>query len=194
MKCSVRGCKREAAEGFKRCQHHIDYAKKYYEDNPEVKQPGQCNRSDCPNQADPGYRSCARCRAVTKAYEDSVRPLLNERHNKYYYQVKGEVFAHYGGPKCACCGEEHIEFLSIDHINGDGAAHRQKINGDSQNGVNLYYWLKKNNFPPGFRILCLNCNFSLGHHGYCPHDSGLSQTTAAVLAKRDQTVPTPLTP
>lgn len=30
-------------------------------------------------------------------------------------------------------------------------------------------WLKKNNYPPGFRVLCMNCNFSLGMRGYCPH-------------------------
>ena len=27
---------------------------------------------------------------------------------------------HYGGPKCACCGEIEFSFLSLDHID-DGA-------------------------------------------------------------------------
>lgn len=30
-------------------------------------------------------------------------------------------------------------------------------------------WLIHNRFPEGFRVLCFNCNNSLGMHGYCPH-------------------------
>jgi hypothetical protein len=70
---------------------------------------------------------------------------------------------HYGG-KCACCGEERREFLSIDHINGGGAKHRKEIHRAS-----LYFWLIKNNFPDAFRILCHNCNQAMGIYGYCPH-------------------------
>ena len=29
------------------------------------------------------------------------------------------VFEAYGGAICACCGEDHIEFLTVDHINGN---------------------------------------------------------------------------
>jgi hypothetical protein len=83
----------------------------------------------------------------------------------------------YGGAVCACCQESHIEFLSIDHINGDGAAHRRslvtekgwKSKPNAFSGSHFYLWLKKNKYPPGFRVLCYNCNFSLGHFGYCPH-------------------------
>lgn len=32
-----------------------------------------------------------------------------------------------GTLKCACCGDGHIEFLTIDHINGDGNKHRKEI-------------------------------------------------------------------
>lgn len=73
-----------------------------------------------------------------------------------------KCIAHYG-PDCACCGESRYEFLCIDHINGGGEQHR-KIAGSK-----ISRWLIKNNFPPGFRVLCSNCNSSLGHYGYCPH-------------------------
>jgi len=33
----------------------------------------------------------------------------------------------------------------------------------------LYSWLKKNNFPKGFQVLCMNCNFAKGKLGKCPH-------------------------
>lgn len=81
-------------------------------------------------------------------------------------RLREEVLTHYarGVPACNCCGEAHIEFLSIDHIDGGGRQHRKKI-GDS----GLYTWLKRHKFPAGFRVLCHNCNQSLGAHGYCPH-------------------------
>ena len=33
----------------------------------------------------------------------------------------------------------------------------------------IYDWLKKNNFPPGFQVLCGSCNFAKGKYGSCPH-------------------------
>ena len=80
-------------------------------------------------------------------------------------RVRAGVLEAYGGesPKCACCGTEKTEFLVIDHINGGGNKHRKEIN------ANLYLWLRNNNYPKGFRLLCHNCNFSLSAHGYCPH-------------------------
>lgn len=92
-------------------------------------------------------------------------------------RLRLEVFNHYSNGKmnCACCGESHIEFLSIDHINGDGAKHRKEIGMERGGGVRFYYWLKRNNYPEGFRVLCMNCNFSRGQHGYCPHEKEVQE-------------------
>jgi hypothetical protein len=83
------------------------------------------------------------------------------------------ILIHYGGdpPKCACCGETRYEFLSIDHINGGGNEERKKFltTTGKYNPRKFYQWLIDNNFPEGFRVLCMNCNFALGHYGYCPH-------------------------
>lgn len=81
-------------------------------------------------------------------------------------RLRVEVLRAYGGqkPTCACCGEDKIEFLSVDHIGGGGGVHR-KVIGHS----GLYTWLKREGFPPGFRVLCHNCNQSIGSYGYCPH-------------------------
>ena len=88
-------------------------------------------------------------------------------------KLKDEVFARYGGYRCSCCGETHREFLTIDHIDGDGTAHRRKIGG------NMYYWLKRSNYPTGFRVLCMNCNWAIGVFGHCPHEGVNAATTAA---------------
>ena len=36
----------------------------------------------------------------------------------------------------------------------------------------LPWWLKKNGYPKGYRVLCYNCDMSLKLYDYCPHKSG----------------------
>jgi len=105
------------------------------------------------------WKETPRAQRKAKQMRDAKHP---ERYKKYRRKIRTEVLAHYGD-RCACCGESHEEFLSIDHIDGNGTAHRRLINQP------IDRWLKKHNFPPGFRVLCMNCNFSLGKRGYCPH-------------------------
>lgn len=86
--------------------------------------------------------------------------------------LREQIFSAYGGYKCACCGENEKLFLSIDHIHNNGA--EQRKNGEyGRSGTSFYQWLRKNNFPDGFQVLCMNCN--MGKHrngGVCPHQSG----------------------
>ena len=74
------------------------------------------------------------------------------------------VFDHYGRV-CACCGS--TENLTVDHVNGDGSAHRAKIGHGS---ARLYRWLVVNGFPDGFQILCAPCNVSKGRRKSCRID------------------------
>lgn len=70
--------------------------------------------------------------------------------------IKNEVLSHYSKQTvgCAFCGEEEMEFLTIDHIeNRKEAKHPSHYSGD-----HLYFWLKRNNFPTGYQVLCFNCN------------------------------------
>lgn len=103
-----------------------------------------------------------------KTEERHQEQLIREK--RYKMKNKLIVLTHYGGnpPKCACCGETHIEFLTIDHINGGGCKHRKQIGTN-----NINRWLIKNNFPEGYRVLCMNCNTSRGFYGYCPHQEGM---------------------
>lgn len=85
--------------------------------------------------------------------------------------LRREVFDAYGGFRCACCGETQPLFLSVDHIYNDGNEMR-KSGTHSRGGTAFYAWIKRNKFPPGFQILCMNCN--TGKHrngGVCPHQS-----------------------
>ncbi len=68
------------------------------------------------------------------------------------------------GGKCKCCGEANEIFLAIDHVNNDGHIHRKEVKKRM-----IYGWLIKNNFPPGFQLLCHNCNMAKAIAGICPH-------------------------
>lgn len=81
-------------------------------------------------------------------------------------RLRIETIKHYGN-KCACCGENKIEFLCIDHINNDGATHRKQMGTRS-----IGEWLYSHDYPKGFQVLCHNCNMAKGIYGYCPHKGG----------------------
>jgi len=97
---------------------------------------------------------CEKCREKKEVVRKKRHALL-----------KKQAFEHYGGAACACCGESEMWFLTIDHINNNGAAHRKQIKG-----LYFYRWLQKANYPKGYQVLCWNCN--LGRYfnkGICPH-------------------------
>lgn len=92
-------------------------------------------------------------------------------------KLKLEVLSHYGGspPRCACCGETDLAFLTISHVNNDGSEHRKGLmNGSTRNpmGTVFYHWLKRNDFPsdPPLIVECYNCNCGKRcNGGVCPH-------------------------
>lgn len=125
-----------------------------------------CSKKDNDKRYYEKYKNDPEYKAGRKAYahEWHLRNAI-KRHQEMSDNAKRQrllCIEHYGG-KCDCCGEKRYEFLAIDHINGGGGKHRKQI------GNHTVAWLVRNNFPDGFRILCHNCNQSLGHYGYCPH-------------------------
>lgn len=85
---------------------------------------------------------------------------------KYRLKLRDAVIEHYGG-KCACCGESNKGFLTGDHINGE--VPELATVGRKLGNWQLYQYLVKNNFPPGYQLLCANCNMATGWWGICPH-------------------------
>lgn len=101
----------------------------------------------------------------------AFRKLEADKARRLSAKLRDEVFEAYGGRKCACCGETEPLFLSIDHIDNDGAEMR-KNGTHSRGGTAFYQWLRKSGFPKDFQVLCMNCN--TGKHrngGACPHQS-----------------------
>lgn len=132
------------------------------------------------------YKNSADRVAYMKKYFQDHREYFKKAGKKWYDKdpenvsklrkgrmdrLRTEIFASYGN-KCACCPETNREFLTIDHIEGDGRKHRASLNGsgDGSGGGSFYYWIRRQGFPKDkFRLLCMNCNFSYGMYGYCPH-------------------------
>jgi hypothetical protein len=113
--------------------------------------------------------SCNHTRNLKRANVQRIkhRDARIEYHKNRRLNDRNAVLTAYGGAKCACCGETENAFLCIDHINGGGKQHAKEIGGA---GSVMYRWLVKNNFPPGFRVLCFNCNNAISLHGRCPHE------------------------
>ena len=110
----------------------------------------------------PGIKSCATCQVYYIAHN-----------HKFHQELKDETFASYGGYVCACCGEIEKDFLTLDHKDNDGAAHRKSL-AETYRGAGgwiMYLDLRRRGFPPGFQVLCMNCNWGKRRSGICPHQN-----------------------
>lgn len=120
-------------------------------------------------------------KAMSRGYYKRHPELVKARAKRTQIRSKMEVFTHYskGPPTCDCCGEMEFNFLSVDHIGGGGAEHRRQIGGAQA----LYSWLRRNGYPPGYRILCFNCNLSIGFFGTCPHKRTKTEGTGTMTTE-----------
>lgn len=108
------------------------------------------------NRIKQSHYICRQCHNIEQAVSNNL--------------IKKEVFSHYGSA-CACCKESNLAFLTIDHIDGNGAEHRRSIQKTSKlKSTDFYRWLKKNNYPTdNYQVLCFNCNCAKHICGICPH-------------------------
>jgi len=98
-------------------------------------------------------------------YAETAKRNGSVRGKRRRTELKLAVIKGYGGA-CTCCGETNPIFLTIDHVNGDGAQDRRKGLKAGKLAVKLI----QQGFPSGYQILCWNCN--LGRQlngGVCPH-------------------------
>ncbi|MBX9628100.1 MAG: hypothetical protein K2X82_30160 [Gemmataceae bacterium] len=151
-------CGRPPGQGFKKCSTCRERIKRRIEAKKTL---GICTR--CKASAEPGHTLCGK-----------HRQEISQRTNKLRRTVRAKALEAYGN-RCACCGESRREFLTIDHVGGTGAAHRRLLKVISpHSATNISWWLQKNGYPEGFRVLCWNCNCAIGIHGACPHDAELA--------------------
>jgi len=145
---------------------HPDYHRDYYRKNREAckakRRKSYARRSGKERSYQQTYYAENREKILEKQKTNTKR---KEYFKNYYRELKKRVIAAYGG-KCECCSIDAFEFLTVDHIEGGG--HRERKS--SSTGAGFYARLEKLGFPKEkYRLLCMNCNFSIGIYGYCPH-------------------------
>jgi len=147
-------------------EYRLAYEKKH---RAELKAAGICFRCG----KEPTNGESVRCRACADKQNIILRrsnaKLRDETLSAYTETAIRNGIKFY---KCKCKGCNQFKadpFVQIDHIDGNGAKHLQE-NGERYVGVTLYRWLRTNKFPPGYQVLCSDCNFAKGQNdNVCPH-------------------------
>ena len=111
---------------------------------------------------------------MAKDRERSRRRKASRR--AYYSQIDREerertwaaILAAYG-PRCCCCGEGGVRFLTLDHVNGGGSRRAKTTAQRLLERRTLVRHLQTHGRDPRYQILCWNCNCARGHYGTC-HD------------------------
>lgn len=89
------------------------------------------------------------------------REHVREENRKERERLKMEVLGRYSSNKicCAYCGFEDTRALQIDHIDNNGAEERrEKLGNRTCAGTTFYRWIRRQNYPCGYQVLCANCN------------------------------------
>jgi len=102
------------------------------------------------------------------------REALRARERARHLKLKLEAIARFGG-KCACCGETKYQFLSLDHVDGDGAEHRRGYGLKSPASTRRPHFLrllKRDGWKTKskLQVLCMNCHIAIDLWGGCPHN------------------------
>lgn len=112
---------------------------------------------------------CAACysnaRYARKAEEEREKQSTYRKRTRS--RLREDMLDAYGRC-CACpnCPETNPAFLTLDHINGGGRAHRKEINS----GDGLLRRVRDEGYPADkYRLLCMNCNLLTRGGRICPH-------------------------
>ena len=119
---------------------------------------------DCRRKRDAERRAAEpeKFRAAWNKWSEANPGRQRELSRLHDQRLRESVIGAYGG-ECSCCGERERDFLTIDHINGGGTQHRKQVHGK------VYAQLRRDGFPPGYRVLCWNCNWAFRLMDACPH-------------------------
>lgn len=110
------------------------------------------------------YRTRKRAASKRAYWKDPEKQRKEARDRRSL--LRDEFITAYGG-RCSCCAETEPAFLTLEHLNRDGKAHRNAV-GDAPDSV--LRDLKVRGWPhDGYALLCFNCNNARWRLGRCPH-------------------------
>lgn len=153
--------KRKSVSGKTKCQYCINNELKHKNSKREIaKELGVCAK--CRKRpASEGYVACKPCR-------DEQAAVIR----KLNLAVRIKVLTHYsrGEPQCRCCGEKILCYLTLDHIDDDGASHRKEIEKKLGRGPTTFLRsIIKRGFVARLQVLCWNCQWAKRlNGGICP--------------------------
>jgi hypothetical protein len=109
-----------------------------------------------------------RSRERHQVLREEINPRLRAHARRRHLMRKLEALRRYG-ESCRCCGERDYRVLTLDHSNGDGAAHRRELGVSG--GAPFLIALDRLGWPDvaGLRTLCANCHMAHDLWGCCPH-------------------------
>lgn len=125
-------------------EYNKEYNKKYYQEHKKVKVSNNEHK-------------------VVRVKIKRDPQLISGTRKEYNANKKREFLSMYG-EQCACCGDTHIEFLTLEHIGG--------LRGEKREGSAVAAYIKatKEYRPDLYEVLCMNCNWSKRRGGVCPHE------------------------
>lgn len=120
------------------------------------------------------------------AYSKARYHRENKRERANRQALRREVLSHYSGgqPRCTCCGEATLVFLTIDHI--VPVKRNSKNNASGTAGEALCRRLKRDGYPDGFQVLCYNCNCAKKVNSVCPHQMVLRENQKGAACQKPQ--------
>jgi hypothetical protein len=118
------------------------------------------------------------CNEQQREYRKQNATPWREATKRYRAKLKADGVAAYGGC-CSCCGEIELEFLTLDHVDGGGGAHRKLLKRQGRMGGGAPWLIaKQEGYPPTYRVLCSNCNTSAAQGGgVCVHQRKKNEIT-----------------
>jgi hypothetical protein len=92
-------------------------------------------------------------------YIRNHRENINRRRRELRKQHRIIVLMHYSNGTMACrvCGENNVNFLTIDHINNGGNQHLRETSTTITEWL-FYMHRRAGKWPKGFQVLCANHN------------------------------------
>lgn len=161
--CVYSSCKKPAVKDRVHCEFHLLASSAMVIKGYQKKKKSKiCTYGGCYNKPAKGKVQCIYHHKLSIARSD-----------KRELELRIEVMTQYcgGTPRCQCpgCDTTFMGFLQIDHVNGGGNKHRSDANYPLR-GDHLLIWIRKNNYPKDFQVLCANCNSpgGKGARKYCP--------------------------
>lgn len=93
-----------------------------------------------------------------RKYRAANLEKIKERTKARERKIKIMILGYYskGYLRCANCRYNILEGLALDHIDGGGNKQRKELGISA--GISFYRWIRENNFPKGYQVLCHNCN------------------------------------